>query len=131
MERPAHSPLRCSAWSYGQGLTTTSWIRAIVPSAWAAEALSEPGMESCGADARRDAIVIGRQLGVALLEHVQPLGSPLYGVVRSVELVLPLPNAARSRIGLVEPLVEPLGEPYISLVVLQVSVVALLEELGR
>jgi hypothetical protein len=67
MERPAHSPLRCSAWSYGQGLTTTSWIRAMVPSAWAAEALIEPGMESCGADARRDAIVIGRQLGVVLL----------------------------------------------------------------
>src|SRR5829696_692503 len=91
-------------------------------------------MESCGADARRDAIVIGRQLGVALLEHVQPLGSPLYGVVRSVELVLPLPpleGARRSRIGLVEPLVEPLGEPYVALVVLQVSVVALLEEPGR
>src|SRR5918993_711123 len=91
-------------------------------------------MESCGADARRDAIVIGRQLGVSLLEHVQPLSSPLYGVVRSVEFVPPLPpleGARRSRIGFVEPLVEPLGEPYVSLVVLQVSVVALLEEPGR
>jgi hypothetical protein len=51
-------------------------------SAWAAEAFCEPGMEACGTDAGGDAIVIGRQLGVVLLERVQPLGSPLYGVVR-------------------------------------------------
>src|SRR5918994_7039538 len=99
----------------------------------AAEAFREAGMQACGTDARRDAIVVGRQLGVVLLEHVQPLGSPLYGIVRPVELVLPLPlpEGARGRIGLVAHLVEPLGEPYVALVVLQVSVVALLEEPGR
>ncbi len=90
-------------------------------------------MEACGTDARRDALVVGRQLGVALLELVQPLGSPLYGVVGSAELVFPLPPAegASARIGLVPGLVEPLGEPYVALVVLQVSFVALLEEPGR
>lgn len=90
-------------------------------------------MEACGTYARRDAIVVGRQLGVVLLEHVQPLGSPLYGVVSPVELVvpLPLPEGVRGRIGLVAHLVEPLGEPYVALVVLQISVVALLEEPGR
>src|ERR687897_2608669 len=90
-------------------------------------------MKTCGTDARRDAIVVGRQFGVVLLEHVQPLGSPLYGVVSPAELVLPLPPAegARACIGLVPALVEPLGEPYVAFVVLQVSVVALLEEPGR
>ena len=90
-------------------------------------------MKPRGTDARRDAIVVGRQLGVVLLEHVQPLGSPLYGVVSSVELVvpLPLPEGVRGRIGFVAHLVEPLGEPYVALVVLQISVVALLEEPGR
>ena len=48
-------------------------------------------MEACGTDAGRDAIVVGRQLGVVLLEHVQPLGSPIYGIVSPAELVLPLP----------------------------------------
>ena len=91
-------------------------------------------MKPCGIDARRDAIVIGRQLGVVLLEHVQPLGSPLYGIMGPAELVPPLlaPQGARGRIGLVMlHLVEPLGKPYVAFVVLQVSVVALLEELGR
>src|SRR5919112_401906 len=90
-------------------------------------------MKPRGTDARRDAIVVGRQLGVVLLEHVQPLGSPLYGIVSAAELVLPLllPEGARGRLGLLAHLVEPLGEPYVALVVLQVSVVALLEEPGR
>ena len=101
---------------------------------WAAEAFREASMKPCGIDARRDAIVIGRQLGVVLLEHVQPLGSPLYGIMGPAELVPPLlaPQGARGRIGLVMlHLVEPLGKPYVAFVVLQVSVVALLEELGR
>src|SRR5919107_5832321 len=108
------------------------WAQASLCLVWAAEAFCEAGMEACGTDARRDAIVIGRQLGVALLEHVQPLRSTLYGVVRPAELVLPLPapEGARGRIGLGAHLVEPLGEPYVALVVLQVSVVALLEEPG-
>jgi hypothetical protein len=80
-------------------------------SAWAVEAFCEPGMKACGTDARRDAIVVGRQLGVVLLEHIQPLGSPLYCVVRSAQFGFPLPPAegARARIGLVPRLVEPLG----------------------
>src|SRR5215217_5872106 len=100
---------------------------------WASEAFCEAGMKPRGTDARRDAIVVGRQLGVVLLEHVQPLGSPLYGIVSAAELVLPLllPEGARGRLGLLAHLVEPLGEPYVALVVLQVSVVALLEEPGR
>src|SRR5215218_4111351 len=107
------------------------WAQASLCLVWAAEAFCEAGMEACGTDARRDAIVVGRQLGVVLLEHVQPLSSPLYCIVRPVELVLPLPKGARVCVGLVAHLVEPLGEPYIALVVLQVSVVALLEEPGR
>src|SRR5215212_4206148 len=100
---------------------------------WASEAFCKAGMKPRGTDARRDAIVVGRQLGVVLLEHVQPLGSPLYGIVSAAELVLPLllPEGARGRLGLLAHLVEPLGEPYVALVVLQVSVVALLEEPGR
>src|ERR687893_822728 len=96
----------------------------------AAEAFCEAGMQARGTDARRDAIVVGRQLGVVLLEHVQPLGSPIYGIVSAAELVPPLlaPQGVRGRIGLVMHLVEPLGKPYVALVVLQVSVVALLEE---
>src|SRR5215203_4558437 len=107
------------------------WAQASLCLVWAAEAFCEAGMEACGTDARRDAIVVGRQLGVVLLEHVQPLGSPLYGVVCPAELVLPLPKVARSCIGLVTHLVKSLGEPYVALVMLDVSVVALLEELGR
>src|SRR5918994_3348609 len=99
----------------------------------AAEAFCEASMQACGTDARRDAIVVGRQLGVVLLEHVQPLGSPPYGVVSPAEFLSPLPPAerARARIDLVAALVEPLGEPYVAFVVLQVPVVALLEEPGR
>src|SRR5215218_4066837 len=109
------------------------WAQASLCLVLAAEAFCEAGMEACGTDARRDAIVVGRQLGVVLLEHVQPLGSPLYSIVRPVELVLPLPlpEGARACVGLVAHLVEPLGKPYVALVVLQVSVVALLEEPGR
>src|SRR5215210_3558633 len=90
-------------------------------------------MEARGTDAGRDAIVVGRQLGVVLLEHVQPLGSPLYGIVSAAELVVPLSalEGARACVGLVAHLVEPLGESYVALVVLQVPVVALLKELGR
>jgi hypothetical protein len=58
-------------------------------------------MEARGTDAGRDAIVVGRQLGVVLLEHVQPLGSPLYGIVSAAELVVPL--SARGRQSLRRP----------------------------
>src|SRR5829696_1089139 len=85
------------------------WAQASLCLVWAAEAFCEAGMEACGTDARRDAIVVGRQLGVVLLEHVQPLGSPLYSIVRPVELVLPLPlpEGARACVGLVAHLEEP------------------------
>src|SRR5215217_7876313 len=100
---------------------------------WASEAFCEASMKPRSTDARRDAIVVGRQLGVVLLEHVQPLGSPLYGIVSAAELVVPLSalEGARACVGLVAHLVEPLGESYVALVVLQVPVVALLKELGR
>src|SRR5829696_7897175 len=80
-------------------------------------------MKSCGTDAGRDAIAVGRQLRVVLLEHVQPLGSPLYSVIRTAQLVLPLPPCEGAG--------APLGEPYVALVVLQVSVIELLEEPSR
>src|SRR5215212_7859996 len=90
-------------------------------------------MKSCGTDAGRDAIAVGRQLRVVLLEHVQPLGSPLYSVIRTAQLVLPLPpcEGAGARLGLVAHPVDPLGESYVALVVLQVSVIELLEEPSR
>src|SRR5215207_5680867 len=108
-------------------------MRAALGSAQAAETLLEASVEAGGADAGRDTIAVGRQLGVVLLEHVQPLGGPLYGVVRPAQLILPLfpREGARTRLGLVAHAVEPLGEPHVALVVLQVSVVALLEELDR
>src|SRR5215218_2178082 len=106
-------------------------MRAALGSAQAAETLLEASVEAGGTDAGRDTVAVSRQLGVVLLEHVQPLGSPLYGVVRPAQLVLPLPPREGARAGLVACLVKPLGEPYVALVVLQVSVVALLEEPGR
>src|SRR5215217_9001621 len=108
-------------------------MRAALGSAQAAETLLEASVEAGGTDAGRDTVAVSRQLGVVLLEHVQPLGGPLYGIVRPAELVLPLPprEGARTRPGLIAAAVQPLGEPYVALVVLEVPVVALLEEPGR
>ena len=96
-----------------------------------AEAFGESGVEAGGADAGGDAVAVGRKLGVVLLEHVQPLGGPLYGVVGPTQLVLPLPIAECFGTRIIARTVEPLGEPYVAFVVLQVPVVALLEEPGR
>src|SRR5215208_1037185 len=90
-------------------------------------------MKASGAHAGRDAIAVGRQLRVVLFEDIQPLGGSLYGLVSTTQLVIPLPTpeGPGARAGLVSHLVDPLGEPYIALVVFQVPVVAPLEELGR
>src|ERR687893_2466297 len=102
-------------------------------SARAAEALREPGLKAGDAEAGRETIAVGRQLGVVLLEYVQPPGGPLYGFVRTVQLFLPLSllRGTRDRLGLVPYQVDPLGEPYVAFVVLQVQVVLFLKELGR
>jgi hypothetical protein len=67
------------AFTYGWAF---SGLREVLCSAYVAEAFCEPGMQAGRTDSGRDAIVVGRQLGVVLLEHVQPLGGPLNGVVR-------------------------------------------------
>src|SRR5918994_5244297 len=96
----------------------------------ASEAFGEVGVEAGCADAGGDAVAVGGQLGVVFLEDVEPLGGPLYGVVGPAQLVLPLTPAARVGTGLIACRMEALGEAHVALVVLQVPVVALLEEPG-
>lgn len=85
-------------------------------------ALGEFGLEAGEAEANREAIAVGRQPRVVMLEQVQPLGGPLNGVVRATQLVLPPPRLKNTRAlsGFVSQPMDPLGEPYVAFVLFQV-----------
>src|ERR671933_2011884 len=84
------------------------------------------------AGAARDTVV-GRQLGVVLLQKVQPRLCPLYTIVYPTQPLLPLAFRKRTggHLGVVAHPVEPLGQLHVTLVVLQVFVVVPAEHLDR